>query len=109
MYLGSPLGGNPKNADFWSLVQEKIFKKLDRWKRYQISRGVRLTLCTSALGSIPLYYLSLFQLPVLISKKLEKSMRLFLWGDYLNGSLKHLVRWDTYSLSRDEGGLGVGH
>lgn len=92
-----PLGGNPKNDVFWDLVQEKILKQLDGWNRYQISRGGRLALCTSVLGSIPLYYLSIFELLVLIY-----------FGVTTHGSLKRLVRWDIASLSRESGGLGVG-
>lgn len=89
LYLGLPLGGNPKNADFLSPVQERIFKKLDRWKRYQISKGSRLTLCNSVLASIPLYYLSLFHLPVMIS--IGKNPEDFLMG--------RLLKWliETFS------------
>lgn len=38
IYLGLPLGGNPKSSDFWLPIQEKISKKLDRWKSFQLSR-----------------------------------------------------------------------
>lgn len=63
MYLGLPLGGNPKLEVFWIPIKDKILKKLDRWKMYQLCRGGRLTVTQAVLGSIPLYYLSLYQMP----------------------------------------------
>lgn len=37
LYLGLPLGGNPKSLDFWNPVQQNISKKLHRWKRLHLS------------------------------------------------------------------------
>ena len=45
-----------------------------------LSKGGRLTLIKSTLSNIPTYYLSLFQIPVRMAKKIEKIQRDFLWG-----------------------------
>ena len=37
-YLGLPLGGNPKKADFWALVLEKVERRLDGWKKTCLSK-----------------------------------------------------------------------
>lgn len=81
---------------------------LDRWKRFQLSRGGRLTLCKSVLANVPLYYLSLFQMPLGVCKQIDKCMRTFLWKSGSNGALNHLVQWNITSKHMDDGGLGVG-
>lgn len=55
-YLGTPLGGNPRSLDFWPPIQEKISKKLDRRRHFQLSRGGRLTLSNAFLADIQIYY-----------------------------------------------------
>ena len=60
IYLGLPLGGYARQKSFWQPVIDRIHKKLERWKRYNISRGGRQTLCNSVLVSLPTYYLLYF-------------------------------------------------
>ncbi|PRQ36601.1 putative RNA-directed DNA polymerase [Rosa chinensis] len=78
-YLGLPLGGNPKQASFWNPVVEKIEKSLEGWKKAFLSRGGRLTLIQAVLSSLPTYYLSLFQIPVGVAKRLESLLKIFFW------------------------------
>ena len=59
-YLGLPLGGYPKNALFWQPILDKVLGKLDKWRRYNLSGGGRITLCKSVLSSLPTYYISVF-------------------------------------------------
>ncbi|KAA0040202.1 clip-associated protein [Cucumis melo var. makuwa] len=61
---------------------DQIDKKLDRWKRYNISRGGRHTSCNSILASLPTYYLSLFSIPENVAATLEKIMRNFFQEGY---------------------------
>ncbi|RVW99765.1 hypothetical protein CK203_029144 [Vitis vinifera] len=39
LYLGLPLGGNPKTRGFWNPVIERISRRLDRWKKAYLSFG----------------------------------------------------------------------
>ena len=41
LYLGLPLRDYPRQKEFWQLVVDQIHKKLDRWKRFNMSRGSR--------------------------------------------------------------------
>ena len=49
IYVGLPLGGYPKKVEFWQPVIDKLQGKLDKWRRYNLSRGGRATLCKPIL------------------------------------------------------------
>ncbi|KAJ9557995.1 hypothetical protein OSB04_012609 [Centaurea solstitialis] len=63
LYLGLSVGASMKRLDHWKPVMDKIKKRLDTWKSRFVSSGGRLTLVKSVLGSLPLYYFSLFRAP----------------------------------------------
>ncbi|VVA31869.1 Hypothetical predicted protein, partial [Prunus dulcis] len=108
VYLGLPLGGNPRALNFWNPVLDKVEKRLQRWKRACLSKGGRLTLIQAVLSSIPSYYMSLFKMPIGVTAKVEQLMRNFLWEGVEEGKNCHLVRWVRVSKSKEEGGLGIG-
>ena len=60
-------------------------KRLALWKRQYLSKGGRITLIKSTLASMPIYQLSLFRMPKLVAKRLEKLRRDFLWGGGKHG------------------------
>ncbi|GKB79722.1 transposon TX1 uncharacterized [Tanacetum coccineum] len=63
-YLGLPTGENMKRINAWNLVEEKFKKILGEWKARMMSFGGRLTLVKSVFGSLPLYYFSMFRVPL---------------------------------------------
>ena len=95
VYLGLPLGANHKATIMWDGVEERMRRRLALWKRQYLSKGGRITLIKSTLASIPIYQLSLFQMPKLVAKRLKKLQRDFLWG---GGSLErkiYLINWEV--------------
>nr|CAN67427.1 hypothetical protein VITISV_025107 [Vitis vinifera] len=77
-YLGLPLGAPNKAPSVWDGVEEKVRRRLARWKRQYISKGGRITLIKSTLASMPIYHMSLFQMPKSVARRLEKVQRDFL-------------------------------
>ncbi|KAM1060262.1 hypothetical protein TB1_024191 [Malus domestica] len=108
-YLGLPLGGKPKSIKFWDPVVEKVELRLQGWKKAFLSKGGRLTLIQAVLGSLPIYYMSLFKAPRGVIGRLEKLMKGFLWEGVEEGKKFHLVKWEKVCKSKEEGGLGLGN
>ena len=80
-YLGMLLGTPYIIASVWNPILERMEKKLSGWKRlYLLKGGGGLTLAKSTLSSLPMYYLSLFVIPVAVADRLEQIQRNFLWG-----------------------------
>ena len=107
VYLGLPLGVPHKASSMWDGVEEKMRRRLALWKRQYISKGGRVTLIKSTLASMPIYQLSLFRMPKIVARRLEKLQRDFLWG---GGSLErkvHLINWEAVCAQKEKGGLGI--
>ncbi|XP_038704713.1 uncharacterized protein LOC120000656 [Tripterygium wilfordii] len=107
-YLGIPLGANFKLAKTWKPVVDNFQKSLAKWKGRQLSIGGRLTLVKAALSNLPIYYMSLFKMPVSVARKLESLQRNFLWGDSDVKKKLHRVNWKQVIQPKNAGGLGIG-
>ena len=79
MYLGLPVGERMYRVNSSRPLIAKFKKRLANWKSKLMSIGGRLILVKSDLGSLEIYYLSLFPIPVQVSKQLE-SMRARFFG-----------------------------
>ncbi|GJT07167.1 hypothetical protein Tco_0841629 [Tanacetum coccineum] len=80
MYLGILVGKNMHFCNGWTEVIDRLRDRLSSWKAKNLSIGGRLTLVKSVLGSVPLYFLSLFKAPLKVIKKLESIRCRFFWG-----------------------------
>ena len=88
-------------------MEERMRRRLALWKRQYISKGGRITLIKSTLANMPIYQLSLFQMPKIVAKRFEKLQRDFLWGV---GSLErkvHLINWEVVCTQKEKGDLGI--
>ena len=66
-YLGLPLGAPYKSTTIWNDIVEKMGRKLAGWKKTYM-----FTLIKSTLSNLPMYFLSLFPIPVNVANRLEK-------------------------------------
>ena len=64
----------------WDGVEERVRRRLVLWKQQYISKDGRITLIKSTLASMSIYQMSLFRMPKIVAKRLEKVQRDFLWG-----------------------------
>ena len=85
IYLGLPLGVPNKATYGWDGIEERTRRRLALWKSQYISKGGRITLIKSTMGSMPVYQMSLFRMPMSVARRLEKLQREFLWGGGSHG------------------------
>ncbi|RVW47500.1 hypothetical protein CK203_086524 [Vitis vinifera] len=76
-YLGLPLGVLNRAPYMWDGVEERVRRRLALWKRQYISKGGRVTLIKSTLASMPIYQMSIFRMPKMVARRLEKVQRDF--------------------------------
>ena len=108
IYLGLPVGSKMNRISHWQGFVDRFQTKLSSWKASLLSIGGRLTLIKSILGSIGIYYMSIFKVPVCIINRLESIRAKFFWGGDADRRKLAWVKWDTVMASLDKGGLGVG-
>jgi hypothetical protein len=106
-YLGVPLHyDNLRREDIQPLV-DKMLKKIAGWRGKLLSYAARLVLIKACLASIPVYLLSFIKFPKWTIRTLHTHMANCLWNDNPEAQKYHLVNWDTVSLLKEFGGLGV--
>ena len=79
-YLGLPLGAPHRSIGVWDVIKEKFKRKLAAWKKQYLSKGGRLILIKSTLSSLPIYFMSLFVIPMKVRTRLDRIQRNFLLG-----------------------------
>ena len=82
-------------------------RRLALWKRQYISKGGRITVIKTTMASMPLYQMSLFRMPKIVARRLEKLQRDFLWGGSNLEKKAHLVNWEVVCADKEKGGLGL--
>jgi len=80
MYLGVMVGGNMNRIDLWKTMMDRFVERLARWKVKLLSMGGRLTLVKAVLGSISIYHMSIYKVPLTVLKRLEALRARFFLG-----------------------------
>ncbi|GKF80890.1 hypothetical protein Tco_0239492 [Tanacetum coccineum] len=86
---------------------EKVQNRINDWKNKSLSAAGRLQLVQLVIGSMHVYWASVFTLPSRVLLDIEQLMRGFLWCqvDMRRGKAK--VAWEVVCLPKKEGGLGL--
>nr|GEV86782.1 hypothetical protein [Tanacetum cinerariifolium] len=86
---------------------EKVQSHITNWKNKSLSEAGRLQLIQSVIGSMHVYWASVFILPSHILLNIEQLMRSFLWcqGPMVKGKAK--VAWEVVCLPKNKGGLAL--
>ncbi|GJZ69623.1 RNA-directed DNA polymerase, eukaryota [Tanacetum coccineum] len=108
IYLRLLVGRKMNHNKGWNEVVNRIRQRLLSWKANSLSVGGRLTLIKLILGSLPIYYLSLFKAPKKVIELLESIRSKFFWGSKDSKRGISWVKWKSILLDKELGGLGVG-
>ncbi|GJV63533.1 RNA-directed DNA polymerase, eukaryota, reverse transcriptase zinc-binding domain protein [Tanacetum coccineum] len=106
-YLGSKVGGLMSRIQSWNEIVNNLVARLSNWKMKTLSIGDRLTLLKSVLGSMPIYHMSLFKVPMKVLQRMESIRCHFFNGVDHNGKKPIWVKWCKVLASKEKGGLGV--
>ncbi|GJZ41466.1 RNA-directed DNA polymerase, eukaryota [Tanacetum coccineum] len=106
-YLGSKVGGNMSRIKSWDEIVDKMVDRLSKWKMKTLSIGGRLTLLKAVLGSMPIYHMSIFKVPMKVLQRMESIRSRFFSGVDLNSKKSIWVKWSKVLCSKEKGGLGV--
>ncbi|GJZ58680.1 RNA-directed DNA polymerase, eukaryota, reverse transcriptase zinc-binding domain protein [Tanacetum coccineum] len=90
VYLGLPIGSNMGLTSNWKILIDRFHARLSTWKANLLSIGGRLTLIKFVLGSLGIYYLSIFKVPESTLKSLESGLGI---GSLKSFNLALLQKW----------------
>ncbi|KAL0294970.1 UNVERIFIED_CONTAM: hypothetical protein Sradi_6858100 [Sesamum radiatum] len=105
-YLGVPLTASRLTVADCQPILDRMSSQLARWAHLSLSMAGRAQLLESVLGSLHIYWSSVFILPKSIIKVIEQYMRTFLWKGASGSGLVN-VSWDQVCKPKEEGGLGI--
>nr|GEV87191.1 RNA-directed DNA polymerase, eukaryota, reverse transcriptase zinc-binding domain protein [Tanacetum cinerariifolium] len=106
-YLGSKVGSLMSRIQSWNETINHIATHLSRWKMQTLSIRGRFTLIKSVLGSLPIYQMSLFRVPLQVLHKMESIRGHFSNGIAQSETKQTWIKWKNVLASTQNGGLGV--
>ena len=106
-YLGVPLISTRLSQSDCQPLLDKILGIIHSWTSRALSYAGRLQLIGSVLYSIQQYWCSLFVIPKFTIAKIEQAFISFLWSGKTGNSHRAKISWESVSLPKEEGGLGM--
>ena len=67
----------------------------------------RLTLAKAVLESIPVYWLTLYKIPIFVLNGIRKRIFSFIWKGCHSSKKLHLANWEILSRPKSKGGWGL--
>lgn len=106
-YLGAPVIRGRRKICFFEHLISRIEKKIASWKGKLLSFGGKLTLIKHVLSAVPVYTMMATNVPNGVIKKINTSIKNFLWQSREGEKRRHWIAWNKICTPIDEGGLGI--
>ncbi|GJV95347.1 RNA-directed DNA polymerase, eukaryota, reverse transcriptase zinc-binding domain protein [Tanacetum coccineum] len=103
----SKVSSHMSRIQSWNETIEAMASRLSKWKMKTLSIGGRLTLLKSVLGSMPIYHMSIFKVPMKILQRMESIRSHFFNGSDPLAKKPTWVKWTNVLASKEKGGLGI--
>lgn len=106
-YLGNPLVvKRNKSSSFQSLIF-KVKSRIMTWQIPLLSQAGKNTLIKSVVSAIPVYNMSVLQIPSKTIESIEKMFTKLFWGESTENKKLHTIKWSQICKSTEDGGLGI--
>jgi hypothetical protein len=105
-YLGLPALVGADRSDCFEHFIERIIQRINGWKEKLLSIGGKEILLKVVAQAMPVYAMSVFQIPKGICKKMMDAISKFWWGDDDNTNKMHWYAWWKIFYLKNEGGMG---
>jgi len=105
-YLGVPSFVHRAKKQSFSYIRERIWHKIQGWKKKLLSQGGREILIKVMLQAMPTYSMGCFLLLKSLCKDIKALIQKFWWGYKGEARKIHRVAWRNLCLSKNNGGLG---
>jgi hypothetical protein len=105
-YLGLPVVFGRSKKVVFSLVQDRVWKKLKGWKEKCLSQAGKEILIKSIVQAIPNYIMSCYKIPDGCCKEIESMAARFWWGSNDGARKLHWMSWERLTKAKNRGGMG---
>lgn len=106
-YLGLPNMMQRSKVATLGFLKDKVKKRTLSWDGKILTQGGKEVLVKSIIQALPTYAMSVFLLPLEITKDLERSISRFWWNSKKNDSRSiHRMSWERLSRHKSSGGMG---
>jgi hypothetical protein len=92
-YLGLPALVGADRSDCFESFIERIIQRINGWKEKILSIGGKEILLKAVAQAIPVYAMSVFQIPKGVCKRMTDAIAQFWWGDDENSNKMHWMAW----------------
>ncbi|XP_013594768.1 PREDICTED: uncharacterized protein LOC106302916 [Brassica oleracea var. oleracea] len=106
-YLGVPLVTKKLSLANCEPLIQQVKKKIYSWSACSLSFAGRLLLINTVIARISNFWCSTFTIPKKCIKIINSLCGAYLWRGTTEGHHSARVSWDTVTLSKEEGGLGI--
>uniref|UniRef100_A0A803NFE6 Reverse transcriptase domain-containing protein n=1 Tax=Cannabis sativa TaxID=3483 RepID=A0A803NFE6_CANSA len=106
-YLGLPSTMGRNKTAIMGFLKDRVRKRLQGWEGKFLSRAGKEVLVKTVAQTLPSYAMSVFLLPLEISREIEQLMSKFWWkSSKQNSGGIHWMNWDKLCKHKDVGGMG---